>query len=82
MARGWESKSVESQQIEERGPRAPGRRDDERTRQDVERDHRRRSLEMTRRSVARDLESSRSPVHRTALEYALKHLDDELSKLK
>ena len=80
MARGWESKNVESQ-MEDQARQSPGRRDDERARDDIERDHRKRSLEMTRRSVARDLESSRSPVHRTALEHALRHLDDEMKKL-
>ena len=36
---------------------------------------------MTRRSVAADLERTRSDVHRTALEHALRHLDEELGKL-
>ena len=49
--------------------------------EEIEREHRRMSLEMSRRQVAHDLESARSDVHRTALEHALHHLDDELGKL-
>ena len=76
MARGWESKSVESQQTETfgRGPR--------RDEPAEERDRRakRESLELSRSRVSRELEGARTPVHRTALENALKFLDDELRK--
>lgn len=79
MARGWESKSVESQ-IEDRQAEKPeveaGPRDD------IERRKRREDLEMSRRRIARELESSQTAVHRTALENALKHLDGELKKLE
>ena len=79
MARGFESKSVESQQSE-----ASFRRD-ARTRrespEDVERRQKRESLELSRTRVARELEGARSPVHRSALENALRFLDDELRKM-
>jgi hypothetical protein len=78
MARGFESKSVESQQSEasfERGAR-PGRESAE----DVERRQKRQSLEMSRSRVARELEGAKTPVHRSALENALHFLDDELKK--
>ncbi len=78
MARGWESKSVESQ-IEDK--RSAGESKSERTREDIEHERKRESLESSRRGVARELENSRSPVHRAALEQALKHLDDELARL-
>lgn len=76
MARGWESKSVESQQSEtfERGRRSV-------TPEELERRSKRESLELSRSRVARELEAARSPVHRAALENALQYLDDELKKV-
>ena len=79
MARGWESKSVESQ-IEDRRNEL----DDARGRlpqDELERANKRQSLELSRRRVASDLKTSSTPVHRTALENALKFLDEELHKL-
>jgi hypothetical protein len=76
MARGWESKSVESQQHEAYEPRnrkAPA--------EEIERRQKRESLELSRSRVARELEAARTPVHRTALENALRFLDDELGKV-
>ncbi len=77
MARGWESKSVESQQSDD--SLGAGKRKlsvDER-----ERERKRESLELSRGRVRRELEGARSDVHRTALSNALRFLDDELSKL-
>lgn len=76
MARGWESKSVEAQQSE---PFARDRRQKE-TAEDRERKAKRESLELSRSRVTRELDGARTPVHRTALENALKYLDDELRK--
>ena len=78
MARGFESKSVESQQADrfERG--AAGERP---TREELERRSKRESLELSRRRDRHDLDASSSPVHRSALENALRYLDDELGKL-
>jgi hypothetical protein len=76
MARGWESKSVESQQSETFGSGA-GRNE---SAEDIERRKKRESLELSRSRVSRELEAARSPVHRTALENALRFLDDELRK--
>lgn len=76
MARGWESKSVESQQSE---TFEGGRRKE--TRDEVERKAKRESLELSRSRVSRELEAARSPVHRAALENALQFLDDELRKI-
>ena len=78
MARGFESKSVESQQSEasfERGARRPRESAD-----DLERRQKRESLELSRARVARELEGARTSVHRSALENALQFLDDELKK--
>jgi hypothetical protein len=79
MARGWESKSVESQIEDRRNEGTP-----ERGRVDPverERTQKRESLEMSRRRVSRELEGARSDTHRSALQHALRHLDDELGKL-
>ena len=79
MARGWESKDVESQ-IEDRGRERSERREAP-SRDEVERDQKRESLEMSRRRVMNELANARSEVHRTALENALAHLDAELARL-
>ncbi len=76
MARGWESKSVESQQSESVGRDARRKESSE----EIERKSKRESLELSRTRVSRELEAARSPVHRAALENALKFLDDELKK--
>lgn len=76
MARGFESKSVESQQtppLSEKKARL--------TAEDLERASKRESLELSRTRVQRELETAKSDVHRTALQNALKFLDDELSRL-
>lgn len=79
MARGWESKSVEWQQSETRTERERGNAP---SREEVERTQRRDSLELQRRRIAHDLEISHSEVHRTALQNALRFLDDALGKLR
>jgi hypothetical protein len=78
MARGWESKSVESQQSEPE----PSRTKRQLTAEEMERARKREGLEMSRGRVTRELETARSDVHRTALQNALKFLDDELAKLR
>ena len=77
MARGFESKSVESQQAD----RFERRPEQQLSREDIERRSKRESLEMSRRRVQSELEGSRSEVHRAALQNALRFLDDELGKL-
>ena len=79
MARGWESKSIESQQHETFSARD---RSSGPSRDEIERTRKRESLELQRRRVTHDLETSHSAVHRAALENALKFLDDELSKVR
>jgi hypothetical protein len=77
MARGWESKSVESQiedadRSDRTEPLTPEQREIRRKRE---------SLELSRRRVLHDLEAARSPVRRTSLEHALAFLDEEIRKL-
>jgi hypothetical protein len=69
MARGWESKSVESQQND-----APLVKEKPVDRQ-------RHSLEMSRRRIVAELAATQSDVRRSSLEAALRHLDEELAKL-
>jgi hypothetical protein len=77
MARGWESKSVESQQSE---PELnTGKR--QLTAEQAERARKREGLEMSRARITRELETARSDVHRTALQNALAFLDAEIAKL-
>jgi len=79
MARGWESKSVESQ-IEDRLD-APSGRNRSGHSEELEKQRKRESVEASRRRIERELESSRSDVHRAALRNALEHLEAELRRL-
>lgn len=78
MARGFESKSVESQQLDER---RPAQRSDQPSREELERRVRRESLELSKRRVMNELASAKSEVHRAALKNALAHLENELRSL-
>lgn len=77
MARGWESKSVESQQSEP----DPAQEKRRLTAEQLERARKRDSLELSRSRVTRELETATSEVHRTALQNALTFLDEEIAKL-
>jgi hypothetical protein len=77
MARGWESKSVESQQdadahADRSQPLTPEQREVLRKRE---------SLEMSRRRVLQDIAAARSEVRRASLEQALAFLEEEIRKL-
>lgn len=78
MARGWESKGVESQ-IEDRQQQS--KRMPAPDHEAIERDQKRKSLETSRRRVQRELATAHSETHRTALRNALAFLDEELKKL-
>jgi hypothetical protein len=81
MARGWESKSIESQ-IED----AQSNRRDAARRQmspgEAEKNRRRESLLLSRTRVLRDLEATRNPRYRETLSEALKYLDQKLTDLE
>jgi hypothetical protein len=78
MARGWESKSVESQQEDATRPHphksalTPAQQADE---------ERRRTLVLTRARTLADLGRATSSRHREMLEQAIKSLDEQLSSL-
>jgi hypothetical protein len=78
MARGWESKSVESQQVDaaERKRARPALTDEQR--------HaaaKRRTLELSRARLADDLSRATAPQHRQMLERALADIDASLQSL-
>ena len=77
MARGWESKSVESQK-QDAGSAGRG---DPLTRAERERLQKRQSLDLSRRRVLAEIETTRSAARRTALAEALAFLDGEIAKL-
>ncbi len=76
MARGWESKSIESQ-IEA----AEERRADKRPKA-TEKELQTASLMLTRTRILREIKAARHPRHRETLEASLKFLDDKLEGLK
>jgi len=81
VARGWESKSVESQQESAREDRAgPKRRPlSEEERISIQR---RRTLELARARTAADLHRASTPAQRVMLERALDALNAELEALR
>ncbi len=80
MARGWESKSVESQiDLAEAGrshgqlPRA--------SEEELHRQWERESIELSKGRILRELEAATHPVRKEQLRAALAHLDGLLAKL-
>jgi len=78
MARGWESKSIESQQADaasERAKKAPL------TPEAAAREALRRELTLARSRVLADLTRATAPAHRQMLEQALSDLDTRIGSL-
>lgn len=80
MARGWESKDVESQ-VDAAAERARLAKVAKNTLEEAGRNRERESLELSRKRVLNDLETSRNPRYRATLEAALKHLDEKIAAL-
>ncbi len=74
MARGWESKDIESQQELREVARQPER-------EMTAREQELHSLELTRTRVAADLARATHPRHRMQVEDALAHLDAQIALL-
>ena len=72
MARGWESKAIESQQDDARGAKKAAR-------PSPPVDPARRALELARARVLADLEQATQLPHRRMLEQALADLDAKLA---
>jgi hypothetical protein len=77
MARGWESKNVESQQeeAERRRHQGPALTPEEQAKR-----ARRAQLELARARAAADLSRATAPAHRSMLEQAIKALDEQLQE--
>jgi len=80
MARGWESKDVESQveateapkQKPHSGPKTP---------QQLAREEQCKDLQLSRIRIVNDLAAATHPNHRKSLEAALAHLDKKIADL-
>lgn len=80
MARGWESKSIESQQ-ESAETRRQQSRLPHLTPEQIAVQRERESLQMSRTRVLHDLEKANNPRYRESLEAALRHLTEKLEAL-
>ena len=80
MARGWESKDVESQVASRETMAAPGKA--KKAQDQLEKDRERGNLELSRKHILNDLETATHPNHKKQLEAALAHLDQKLDQLK
>ena len=80
MARGWESKSVESQ-MEALESKKPASHRVVRTEEQKRVDRERESLQMSRKRVLHDIETATHPRYREQLETALRYLDSRLKEL-
>ncbi len=81
MARGFESKSTQDQQLEAENARAERKPNEKLGRDEIERRKQRESLQMSRTRVTRELEATGSEHRRQQLRAALEYLDNELKKL-
>lgn len=80
MARGWESKAVESQ-IEAAETRQLNRERVALDAEQVSKQRERESLELSRTRVLQDLSTANNPNYRKMLERSLQFLDSKLGKL-
>lgn len=80
MARGWESKDVESQVASTEAP-AQKQSHGAKSPEQLERDQARKDLQLSRTRIANDLASATHPNHRKSLEAALAHLDKKIADL-
>src|SRR5258706_648725 len=69
MARGWESKDVESQVAGKETMAAPGKA--KKAPDQLEKDRERGNLELSRKHILNDLETATNPKHKKSLEAAL-----------
>lgn len=81
MARGFDSKDVESQIEQREAERRARAARAQSSADDLERAAKRESLLLSRRRVESDLEVAKHPRHRAQLEAALAHVDQQLAEL-
>jgi hypothetical protein len=77
MARGWESKSVEAQQQDDRTATNPAAALDP---VDAARRTERATLQLSRTRALADLQQACAPAHRAMLEAAIRDLDARIAK--
>ena len=80
MARGWESKDVESQ-VEAAEPPQQKAPQGDKSPEQIYREQQRKDLQLSRTRIVNDLASATHPNHRKSLEAALAHLDKKISEL-
>jgi hypothetical protein len=80
MARGWESKDVESQVEATQAPQQKALQGNKSPEQ-IQREQQRKDLQLSRTRIVNDLASATHPNHRRSLEAALAYLDKQLSDL-
>ena len=80
MARGWESKDVESQVEATEAPKEKSN-SGPKTPEQIEREQERKDLQLSRTRIANDLATATHPNHRKSLEAALAHLDRKITDL-
>ena len=81
MARGWESKDVESQVEANKIEKSPSETK-QKTPEQLEKDRERQGLELSKKHILADLETATHPNHRKSLEAALEHLNAKIESLK
>ena len=81
MARGWESKAIESQ-IEEAESRSGGSREKPADPIEMERRRTRESLELARKRILHELETSHNFRREQMLRASLQHLDEKIVELQ
>lgn len=80
MARGWESKDVETQVATAQEPEqrpVSGTKSPEQ----VQHEQQRKDLQLSRTRIVNDLATATHPNHRKSLEAALAHLDKKIAEL-
>jgi hypothetical protein len=80
MARGFESKAVDSQR-QDAEAREEQRRRPQKSNAELEREQKRSSLQLQRTRVANELSTATSELYRRNLTAALAYLDEQLAKL-
>ncbi len=78
MARGWESKSVESQQEDASSGNQPRNR---LTQKQRETEARKQGLKLSRSRILEQIQSSENPRYRAGLEQALAAIEEQLARL-
>jgi len=80
MARGWESKDVESQ-VADAEPRQEANAREQKNAAELLRGQTIKDLQLSRVRITNDLASATNPNHRKSLEAALEHLDKKIAAL-